>query len=377
MQLSYWERETYFENIDLLIVGSGIVGLNSARAIKEKHPDWKVLVIDRGFLPYGASTRNAGFACYGSLSELIDDNATMGETALYNLVKKRWDGLNRLRSVLGDAKIGYEPYGGYEIFRKEELEVYQNCCDNLTFYNKMLEDITGEKLMYENADAKIQGFGFSGVEHLICNRGEGQIDTGMMMNSLLNYVRDLGVQIVNSVSINSWRKNHDDTISVETNHDFSFTTNRILFTTNAFAKQLLPELDVVPGRAQVLITKPIENLKVKGSFHLDKGYYYFRNVGDRVLFGGGRNLNFEGEKTYEFGLTAQIQETLESILKTVILPNQKFEIDQRWSGIMGLGPVKSSIVKEISNNVYCAVRMGGMGIAIGSLIGEEAAEICG
>jgi hypothetical protein len=64
-------------------------------------------------------------------------------------------------------------------------------------------------------------------------------------------------------------------------------------------------------------------------------------------------------------------------LKKIILPNQKFEIDQRWSGIMGLGPVKSSIVKEISKNVYCAVRLGGMGIAIGSLIGEEAAEICG
>ena len=377
MQLSYWERATYFENIDLLVVGSGIVGLNSARAIKEKHPDWKVLVIDTGFLPYGASTRNAGFACYGSLSELIDDYETIGEKALYNLVKKRWDGLNRLRTVLGDAKIGYEPYGGYEIFRKEELEIYQNCCDKWIFYNKMLEDITGEKLMYENADARIQSFGFSGVEHLICNRGEGQINTGMMMNSLLNYVRNLGVHLINALSINSWCKNDDDTISVQTNHDFSFNTNRILFTTNAFAKQLLPELDVVPGRAQVLITQPIENLKVKGSFHLDKGYYYFRNVGDRILFGGGRNLDFEGERTYEFGLTAQIQETLESILKSTILPNQKFEVDQRWSGIMGLGPAKNSIVKEISKNTYCAVRMGGMGVAIGSLIGEEAAEICG
>jgi len=377
MQLSYWERATYFENIDLLVVGSGIVGLNSARAIKEKHPDWKVLVIDSGFLPYGASTRNAGFACYGSLSELIDDYDTVGEKALYNLVKKRWDGLNRLRTVLGDAKIGYEPYGGYEIFRKEELEIYQNCCDKWMFYNEMLEDITGEKLMYENADASIQSFGFSGVEHLICNRGEGQINTGMMMNSLLNYVRNLGVQLINALSINSWSKNDDDTISVQTNHDFSFNTNRILFTTNAFAKQLLPELDVVPGRAQVLITQPIENLKVKGSFHLDKGYYYFRNVGDRILFGGGRNLDFEGERTYEFGLTAQIQETLESILKSTILPNQKFEVDQRWSGIMGLGPAKNSIVKEISKNTYCAVRMGGMGVAIGSLIGEEAAEICG
>ena len=47
----------------------------------------------------------------------------------------------------------------------------------------------------------------------------------------------------------------------------------------------------------------------------------------------------------------------------------------RWSGIMGVGKQKSSIVKHLSPNVICAVRMGGMGVAIGSLVGEEAAML--
>ena len=42
---------------------------------------------------------------------------------------------------------------------------------------------------------------------------------------------------------------------------------------------------------------------------------------------------------------------------------------------MGIGQQKKAIVKQLSNNVYCGVRMGGMGVAIGSLIGKELGEL--
>ena len=143
--------------------------------------------------------------------------------------------------------------------------------------------------------------------------------------------------------------------------------------TNGFSNKLLKE-DVKPARAQVLITKPIKNLKIQGTFHLDKGYYYFRNIDDRILLGGGRNLDFKNEETDEFGLNIKIQNELESMLKTVILPKNKFEIDHRWSGIMGVGNKKTTIIKTISENVFCGVRLGGMGIAIGSAVGNELAN---
>jgi glycine/D-amino acid oxidase-like deaminating enzyme len=133
--------------------------------------------------------------------------------------------------------------------------------------------------------------------------------------------------------------------------------------------------NVQPARAQVIITKPINNLKIKGSFHLQEGYYYFRNIDDRILIGGGRNLDFSNEKTMNFGQTDLIQNKLEEILKTIILPTTSFEIDQRWSGIMGVGDKKKPIVKQISNHVFCGIRLGGMGIAIGSLVGRELAAL--
>jgi gamma-glutamylputrescine oxidase len=133
--------------------------------------------------------------------------------------------------------------------------------------------------------------------------------------------------------------------------------------------------EVQPARAQVLITKPIKNLEIIGTFHVDKGYYYFRNIDNRILFGGGRNLDFKTEETMEFGQTALVQNELENILRTTILPNTSFEIEHRWSGIMGVGNQKKAIVKQVSNQVFCGVRLGGMGVAIGSLVGKELAEL--
>jgi hypothetical protein len=42
---------------------------------------------------------------------------------------------------------------------------------------------------------------------------------------------------------------------------------------------------------------------------------------------------------------------------------------------MGIGVHKNPIVQQLSNHVYCGVRMGGMGVAIGSLIGQEVADL--
>ena len=156
--------------------------------------------------------------------------------------------------------------------------------------------------------------------------------------------------------------------------DFSFVSKKLLFATNGFAEDLTNG-QVKPARAQVLITKPIPNLHIKGTFHFDKGYFYFRNIGDRILFGGGRNIDFVGETTTNLDQTKIIQNQLEKLLKEVILPDTDFEIEHRWSGIMGLGNTKTPIVKQLSQHVYCGVRLGGMGVAIGSLIGTELADL--
>jgi hypothetical protein len=187
-------------------------------------------------------------------------------------------------------------------------------------------------------------------------------------------VRTLGVEIINGIDVLKI-DDHDKNVIIHTSTEFQIETKKAIVATNGFAKELLPNHPVYPARAQVLITEPIKDLKLKGTFHYDEGYYYFRNIGNRILFGGGRNLDFKTEETTIFGLTPIVQNRLDELLKKMILPGIKYKIDMRWSGIMGVGPEKNSIVKATSKNVFCAVRMGGMGVAIGSLVGEEVAEL--
>mgnify|MGYP001819496977 CR=1 FL=1 len=210
------------------------------------------------------------------------------------------------------------------------------------------------------------------MNKLSYNTFEGQIDTGSMMEALLQKVSKSGIKILNNISVKSFEDLKDQV--VVTANDFEIKTSKLFIATNGFAQQLLNK-DVRPARAQVLITKPIENLHLKGTFHLDKGYYYFRNIEDRILLGGGRNLDFKAEETSEMGLTSLIQNRLETLLRDTILPDTPFDIEHRWSGIMGMGIKKGPIVKNLSNNVSCGVRLGGMGIAIGSLVGKELADI--
>lgn len=369
MQLSYWELKNWFTQVDYTIVGSGIVGLHAALRLREKFPDSKILVLEKGMLPQGASTKNAGFACFGSLSEIIDDLKNHSEEDVFRLVQKRWQGLQLLRKRLGDAAIDFKPFGGYELFLKDDESTYHECLARLPFINEILKPLFKTDVFAKEVDR----FEFKGIhEYLVFNPFEAQIDTGNMMQALLKQAVSENILILNQQTVTSYFESEKG-VEVALGN-FSFTSKKLLFATNGFANSLTNGA-VKPARAQVLITEPITNLDIKGTFHLDKGYYYFRNIDDRILLGGGRNLDFETETTTAFGQTEIIQNKLEQLLKEVILPNRKVEIAHRWSGIMGIGTSKNPIVSQLSENVYCGVRLGGMGVAIGSLIGTELAEL--
>jgi len=370
---SFWEQNTWFEHVDFCIVGSGIVGLSAAIHLRVKHPKAKILVLERGILPNGASTKNAGFACFGSLSEIASDLKSMSEDQVLQLIEKRWKGLELLRHNLGDSNIGLLNLGGFEIFRPEDNSQFDASLEILDRMNLSLQSIIPGPLVYSRVDNQIQSKGFKSVSGMILNRAESQIDTGKMMFNLIKKANQLDVLILHSVQVDSFEE-HPQNVQLKTSAG-KISCRKLLVTTNGFAKQLLPEIDVKPGRAQVLVTSQIPSLKFEGTYHLDEGYFYFRNYENRVLLGGGRNLDIQGETTYSHETTDFIQDHLEHLLKTVILPETEFQIEYRWAGTLGLGNSKSPVISAISDRIFCGVRMGGMGVAIGSKAGADLAEL--
>src|SRR5690606_25716043 len=128
---------------------------------------------------------------------------------------------------------------------------------------------------------------------------------------------------------------------------FPIESRHAVVTTNAFAARLLPELGVRGARNQVLVTRPIPDLRWKGNFHHDKGYVYFRNIGDRILLGGDRNTAPEAEITECFGINATVTRALEDFLDRHVSAKVQPEIEYRWSSTIGVGPHKSPIIARV------------------------------
>lgn len=374
MQISIWEKESFYAPKDVIIIGSGLVGLWSAYYLKKQNPRCSVAIVDRGIIPTGASTRNAGFACFGSVTELQEDFNKLGEDKTLELVSMRYQGLQRMRKILDEKLIDFELCGGYELIAADNDPGQEALEEQIAAMNKKLKQAIKTSQTFKLSDKKISEFGFQHVAHLLENKLEGYLHSGKLCQALLQLVQSMGVIVFNGVEITHFEKIVDKMV-LYTKQQLRFTTSKILVCTNAFAKELLPALDIIPARGQVLVTSTIYGLKLNGTFHYDEGYYYFRNIGNRVLLGGARNKAFEEERTTEMNTTDTIQKELEHFLAHYILPGKEYAITDRWSGIMGMGSEKMPILQEVSPQVYCAVRMSGMGVALAPVIGEKVAEM--
>ncbi|HVS95436.1 MAG TPA: FAD-dependent oxidoreductase, partial [Puia sp.] len=366
-----WEKESFFAPADIIITGSGLVGLWSAYYLKKRAPSLKITIVERGVIPTGASTRNAGFACFGSLTELIGDLRSSGEESMLELVEMRFKGLRRIRKTFAPKEIGWEKRGGYELISRGDLDEVRSHIDLL---NRLLKDITGKQKTFHLDNGLISRFGFGDTSLLVGNPSEAQLHSGRLCLALLRLVQAMGVTVLNNIEIAGFERTAGRLL-LHTSLPFPLATSQLLVATNAFARQLLPQLDVKPARGQVIVTSPIDGLPFRGTFHHDEGFYYFRDLGTRVLLGGARNLAKEEENTDEMILSEKIQTELERFLRDVVLPGRTYTIEDRWSGIMGMGSEKMPILKAINDQVFCAVRMSGMGVALAPVAGDKIARM--
>jgi len=383
MAISAWEQSTYFAPKDVVIIGCGFVGLWTALELINKYPKMQITILERGVIPSGASTRNAGFSCFGSVSELMYDIALMGEANMLETVKMRYDGLQKIQRTFDKKVIDYDQFGGYELFEKNGPYDIQQLDKDIAYLNKILAPVlktpkkNGKYVpIYSNESKKIKQLGFQAIEALAFSPLEGQLNSAKLVLALQQAVQSKGVHILFNTEVKKF-KSHKKGVTIHTNLEAPLETKQLLICTNGFAKQLMPGVDVVPARGQVFITEPIPNLKFKGTYHFDEGFYYFRNVGNRLLLGGARNKDFKNEKTYSLETSPIIQKTLEEFMMKRILPkgSKKPKIELRWSGTMGMGKIKKPIIEEVQPNIFCAVRMSGMGVAIAPIVAERVVKL--
>jgi len=360
---SFWEKELYDQKYDLIVIGAGLTGLSAAYFFREKHPKATVLVVDRGFFPIGASTRNAGFACIGSVGELISDLEIETEEIVKQRIKDRYNGLLLLRKILGDQHIDYKACGGWEIFT--DLDEFIRLQESVPKLNALMEEMIGEKNVFEISS-------YSGNASFF-NRVEGQLHPGKMIKTLYQKCIQSGIEFRWDTNI---QKIDTDLTQITCHRGYQFRSDKLIIATNAFTSELLPKQKISPGRGYAFITNKLTLMNWKGTFHFNKGYVYFRNIGeDRLLLGGGRNIAYEEECTSEFGVNQTIKEYLINFADEVLRLEKGWTIEHEWSGIMGFTKSKSYLLENISPNCVLAAGLSGMGVALGMNLGKKASKL--
>ena len=370
--ISFWEKK-WFTNYDYVVIGAGIVGCFAALKIANEKKNAKVALIERGILPLGASTKNAGFACFGSITEIEKSRKEMSDDDLLSLLELRIKGLEKLRNNLGDKNISYSNCKGYELFFG--IDALDRRIHKI---NELLNPLIDKKV-FSLRNKYIKKFGFAKeiVVGLTENKFEGSIDPGKTIFSLKKKLGSLSVDCYFSTEVESFEETSKKIyLKLKSrNQSIDIKTNKLVICTNAFAKRWFDMEDISPGRGFILLTNKIPDLKINGCFHYNGGYYYFRNIGNRLLLGGGREIDIKNETTYSFGINSRIRQKLIEDLKRFIVPNKDYHIKSEWSGIMGFGQNKLPLIKKFSENISLGVRLGGMGISIGSIVGEKTAEL--
>lgn len=371
--ISFWEKKELL-TYDLVVLGGGITGMFCALSYRKSCPKARIAILERGLFSSGASTKNAGFACFGSLTELIEDIDKMNENEVYEIIQMRLEGLSLLRKTLGDYNLDIKFNGGFELFFNKNSEIL----DKMNYVNSFLKPIFSKQVFKFN-NSKIKEFGFDSnkVKFMVENMLEGQINTGKMMRNLRAKINKGNIDFFSNTTLEKFEIQKDQKLlSLNLKkEEFKLSCKKLAICNNAFVNQILPRLNIIPGRGLIIISKPFKNLKIKGSFHYEKGYYYFRNINDRILIGGGRNLDINVEKTNQFGINQKIKNKLLNDINQFILPKQEFNLEMEWSGIMAFGNNKIPIIRRENQNIAIGVKLGGMGISIGSLIGKKVADL--
>ena len=383
MPIGYWESEYLLRPADLTIVGAGIVGMSAALHYKRMRPDAHVRILERDPLSSGGTTRNAGFACFGSAGEWLDDLDSLGIEGLKGLVQDRTEGLSELLGLLGAESIGLQWTGGWELFGPGEKEraLAERVTKALPELNEAVAPVlhavlgpihphlkTSPAAILDAKRAQVLSASAS-----VSLPWEGMIHTGKMVAAFHRALYEAQVERIHGVQVNALLKGHSGWI-MDTSKG-SLATTQLAICTNGLAKDLISGVDTQPVPNRVLVAKIKPGVLPLGTYHLERGYLYMRSLeNNQVLFGGGRHwdLTPPHSDASPVHMPCEWDHKLQAAAESWIGPLD--EITHRWTGWLGVGQDRRPLIGQTQPGLHHAVRMGGMGVAIGCRVGKALAK---
>jgi glycine/D-amino acid oxidase-like deaminating enzyme len=335
---------------EFAIVGAGVTGCACALALAERGRS--VAVYDAGHVAGGASGRNGGFALRGAAPAYDEARERLGRDHAQALWQLSERALNRMGALAGDA-----------LRRSASLRL-------------AVDGAELESLRREHDALREDGFAVEWLAELsgVCagrfagairHPGDGSLHPARWVRRLARHAASAGARFYEEhpiANLDALRADH------------------VVVATDGYTHGLVPELDaaIVPARGQVLATVQLQERLFDVPHYARHGYDYWQQLPDgRLVVGGWRETDLDGETTRVEDVTPAIQERIESFVRDLLgeLP----EITHRWAGIFGVTESKLPYVGPLARDerVWIAAGYSGhgnvLGLACGELVGRSLA----
>jgi gamma-glutamylputrescine oxidase len=331
---------------DVVVIGGGVTGCSCALALAEG--GLRVRVHEARRVASGASGRNGGFALRGLAISYPTARERFGREASAPLWRFTERYLDRMEELAGDA---LRRVGSFRLADEEELN------DVRAEYEALREDGLAAEWVGE-LPAPL-GSLYRGA---ILHPGDGSLQPARCVRRLAARAAEAGAEIVEEHRVDSL----DD-----------IDADDVVIATDGYTSGLLPQLDdaVQPIRGQVIVTEPLARILYPRPHYARHGFDYWQQTPDgRLVLGGRRDENLEGEFTNEEAVTAPIQAELEAFAAELL--GEEPRIQHRWAGIFGSTEDQLPLVGRVPGRkgVWVSAGYSGHGNVMGLACGELVAQ---
>jgi len=269
---------------DLAIVGAGYTGLWTALMAKQRHPDWRVIILEGKTAGWAASGRNGGFV-EASLTHGESNGRSRFPDEYETLDQAGLDNLDEIEKTITD--------GGWDcdFWRVGSLAVATE--DHQVSWLEESADGDREIFLDSRAiQARVNSPTYRAAT--FSPRDTAMVHPGKLTRELVTACLDAGVEMFDSSPVTGLTAG-SATVSLKT-ADGEIQASRVALATNAFPSLLKRyRLHTVPVYDYVLMTEPLTPEQLgeigwegrEGVADLANQFHYYRITADnRILFGG-------------------------------------------------------------------------------------------
>lgn len=352
-------------DVDLAIVGAGFSGIGAAWTMR--HSGASIAVLEERTVAGGASGRNAGFVLAGPAMPFDRAARVLGMGA----AKEVWRFSDENNAAIArvveseDLECDYLRRGSMSVAASEDEWRSMEECSQCLSEAGIAACLVERRHLPRPFDTKYRG----GIYY----SGNAEFNPGEFLRQLVRRLPD-SVTLYERTQVSSLRREGERwRLEVPGGR---VRASSVLLATNAYTSRILPQVPISLHRGQVLATSPLASVVVPFPMYGNRGYQYWRQEpGGRLIVGGWRDLDLDGEVGEEERLHPDIQAKLDRLCRWMV--GSEPTVEYRWAGIMGFTPDQFPLVGAVpeSAGLWIAAGYSGHGVALAFNCGAVAAQL--